>query len=97
MLESLDFHAVAQRQAEELAVTLGHGALAGVIEAGQVVYLSHIAGSEGLRVYRRVGERRSVHVGARLARPSWRTCRPAGKRATSSILADSSDTPNTPS
>lgn len=62
ILEALDFRTVAQPYVEALAAEVGHGVLAGVLERGEVVYVAHAEGNGGLRVHKRVGERRPVHV-----------------------------------
>ena len=62
VLTAHDFRTVARPHVARLAAEIGHGVLAGVVEGAEVVYVDHAQGSGGLRVHRRIGERRSVHV-----------------------------------
>ena len=64
LLQALDFRTVVHGRVKALAQALGQGVLAGVLEGAEVVYVDHVQGSEGLRVHRQVGGRRSVHLSA---------------------------------
>ena len=64
LLQSLDFRTVSHPHVEALAGDVGHSVLAGVLDGAEVVYVDHVAGSNGLRVHRQLGGRRSVHVSA---------------------------------
>jgi DNA-binding IclR family transcriptional regulator len=62
VLEALDFRTVATPHMAALARDVGHAVLAGVLEGAEVVYVEQVLGSAALRIHRRVGERRSVHL-----------------------------------
>ena len=64
ILGAFDFRTVAHPFLEPLAVDLGLGVFAGVLEGSEIVTVDAVDFSEGLRVTLKIGDRRSVHAGA---------------------------------
>jgi IclR family KDG regulon transcriptional repressor len=62
LLEAFDLRTVAHPYVERLAREAGVSVLAGVLEGAEVVYVDYAEGGGELRVHRRIGGRRSVHL-----------------------------------